>query len=104
MAENVKRVIMEEGIVLEKIYQEARKEIKFKDGSVLPASDEKYLLKCVSGEEFTEDDGFKNSIVQKYEVECGLFDVAKYGDKVLVKYEMSNSANNPNKPISVKLL
>lgn len=103
MADVLKRVISEEGIVLEKIYKPARAEIKFKNGDVIKADGEHYYLKCVSGEEFdSEGFGFKNANVDKYEVDSTLFDCASYGNSVLVKFEMGT--NGVNTPIGVKLL
>ena len=63
MANNVKRMIKEDGVVLEKIFKEATDEFKSSDGRVVPAQPDRYILKCVSGEDFSKDKGFLQSTV-----------------------------------------
>lgn len=90
MANNVKRMIKEEGIVLERILKPATNEFKGSDGRVVPAQPERYILKCVSGEEFNKVDGYMQSTVLEYKVEKAIYDKVVFGSTVVVKYEVSN--------------
>lgn len=100
MAGNIKRMIKEEGIVLEKIFKEATDEFKSSDGRVVPAQPDRYILKVVSGEEFSQDKGFLQSTVLEYKAEKHTFDKVKAYSPVIVKYEVSNYGA---KPMSVEL-
>ena len=90
MANNVKRMIKEDGIVLEKIFKEATDVFKSSDGRVVPAQPDRYILKCVSGEDFSKDTGFLNSTVLEYKVDKQVFDKVIAYSPVIVKYEVSN--------------
>lgn len=90
MANNVKRMINENGIVLEKILKNATDTFTSSDGKVIAAQPERYILKCVSGEKFSKVDGYENSTVLEYKVDKATFDKAQFGSNVNVKYELSN--------------
>ena len=90
MANNVKRMIKEEGVVLEKIFKEATDEFKSSDGRVVPAQPDRYILKCVSGEEFDKNVGFKQSTVLEYKVDKAVFDKVVVYSPIVVRYEVSN--------------
>lgn len=90
MANNVKRMIREDGIVLERILKPATNEFKGSDGRIVPAQPERYILKCVSGEEFKKVDGYMQSTVLEYKVEKAIYDKVVFGSPVVVKYEVSN--------------
>lgn len=90
MANNVKRMIKEDGIVLEKIFKPATDAFKSSSGEFVSAQPDKYILKCVSGEEFNEQDGFIQSTVLEYKTNEMVFDKARVYSPVLVKYEVSN--------------
>lgn len=90
MANNVKRMINENGIVLEKILKKANEAFTNSDGKPVPAQPERYILKCVSGEKFSKVDGYENSTVLEYKVDKATFDKANFGSNVSVKYELSN--------------
>jgi len=90
MANNVKRMIKEEGIVLEKILKRATDEFKASDGRIVSAQPERYILKCVSGEDFSKDAGFLNSTVLDYKVDKQVFDKVIAYSPVVVRYEVSN--------------
>ena len=90
MANNVKRMIKEDGIVLEKIFKPATAEFKSSSGEVVPAQPDRYILKCVSGEDFNEQNGFIQSTVLEYKTNEIVFDKARCYSPVLVKYEVSN--------------
>lgn len=100
MAGNIKRMIKEEGIVLEKIFKEATYEFKSSDGRVVPAQPDRYILKVVSGEEFSQEKGFLQSTVLEYKTDKHIFDKVKAYSSVLVKYEVSNFGA---RPMSVEL-
>lgn len=90
MANNVKRMIKEEGIVLEKIFKAATEEFKASDGRVVAAQPDRYILKCVSGEDFKKDTGFENSTVLEYKVTKEVYDKLNAYSPVVVRYEVSN--------------
>ena len=95
MANNVKRMITEDGVVLEKIFKEATNEFKSQDGRVVPAQPDRYYLKVVSGEKFTEEIGFVNSTVLEYRVDEAFFNKVKANSKVVAHYELSNFGAKP---------
>ena len=90
MANNVKRMIKEDGVVLEKIFKEATDEFKSSDGRVVPAQPDRYILKCVSGEDFSKDKGFLQSTVLEYKAEKQVYDKVVAYSPVVVRYEVSN--------------
>ena len=96
MANNVKRMIKEDGIVLEKIFKEATNEFKSADGRVVPAQPDRFILKVVSGENFSDLNGFENSTVLDYKTTKEVFDKAKAYSPVSVKYEVSNFGAKPD--------
>lgn len=96
---NVKRMIREEGIVLEKIFKPAMDSFKASDGSVIPARPDTWLLRCVSGEEYKKDTGFVSSNILDYETDKQTFDKATALVPVVVRYELSTRA----KAVSVEL-
>lgn len=96
MANNVKRMIKEEGIVLERILKPATNEFKGSDGRVVPAQPERHILKCVSGEEFNKNDGYMQSTVLEYKVEKTIFDKVVFATPVVVKYEVSSFGAKAN--------
>lgn len=90
MAGNIKRIIKEEGQVLEKIKKEATPEFKSSDGRVVPAQPDRFILKVVSGEKFTQEDGFVQSTVLDYKVDQSVFNKVKAFTPVVASYEISN--------------
>lgn len=100
MADNVKRLIKENGIVLEKIFKAAFETKKMSDGRVLEGQPDRYILKCVSGEEFTKELGFANSTVLEYKVDQNVYDSVVAYSPVEVKYNLSNFGTIP---VSVEL-
>lgn len=90
MANNIKRMIMEKGMVLEKIFKKATDAFTGSDGRSVAAQPDRYILKCISGEDFSEVDGYSQSTVLEYKVDKATFDKAKFGTNALVKYEVSN--------------
>lgn len=90
MANNIRRMINEKGIVLEKFFKKATDAFTSSDGKAVPAQPERYILKCVSGEEFSKVDGYVNSTVLECKVDKATFDKAQFGSNVCVKYELSN--------------
>lgn len=90
MANNVKRMIKEDGIVLEKIFKEKTDEFKGSDGRVVPAQPDRYILKVVSGEDFSKEKGFLQSTVLEYKVDKAVYDKVVAYSPVVVRYEVSN--------------
>lgn len=90
MANNVRRMIMEDGIVLEKIFKGATDEFKGSDGRLVPAQPDRYILKCVSGETYSKEIGFAQSTVLEYKVDKTTFDRVSAYTPVTVRYEVSN--------------
>lgn len=90
MANNIKRIIKEDGIVLEKIFKEATNEFKAKDGSIVAAQPDRYILRCVSGEDFSKENGFTQSNILDFKVDKQVYDKAVAYSPVTVRYEMSN--------------
>ena len=95
MAGNIKRMIKEYGVVLEKIFKEATSEFKTSDGRIIAAQPDRYILKVVSGEEFSKDTGFAQSTVLEYKVKQELFDKVVAYTQVIVRYEVSNFGAKP---------
>ena len=100
MAGNIKRMIKEDGVVLEKIFKEKTDEFKSSDGRIVPAQPDRYILKVVSGEDFSKDKGFAQSTVLEYKAEKEVYDKVVAYTPVIVKYEVSNYGA---KPMSVAL-
>ena len=100
MANNIKRMIKEDGIVLEKIFKSATNEFKAQDGRIIEAQPDRYMLKCVSGEDFSKDTGFLNSTVLDYKVDKQVYDKLSAYSPVVVRYEVSNFGA---KAVSVEL-
>lgn len=96
----VKRLIKEDGIVIEKIFKEAMDSFKTSDGSIVPARQDTYILKCVSSADFTKENGFSSCAILDYKVEKAVYDKAMAYSPVIVRYEFGNT--NP-KPISAEL-
>lgn len=92
---NVKRIIKEDGIVLEKIFKDATNEFKAQDGHIVPAQPKRYILKVVSGEDFKADEGYLNSNVLEFKVDEVVFAKAKFNSPVVVRYELSNYGVKP---------
>ena len=90
MANNISRMISEKGLVLEKIFKKATDAFTGSDGRSVAAQPDRYILKAVSGENFNEVDGFKQSTILEYKVDKATFENAKFNSKVLVRYEVSN--------------
>lgn len=90
MANSIKRMIKEKGIVLEKIFKKATDAFTGSDGRPVPAKPDRYILKCISSEKFNEVDGFEDGTLLEYTVDKNTFDKAKFSTSVLVKYEVSN--------------
>ncbi len=96
---NVKRMIREDGIILEKIFKPAMESFKASDGSIVPSRPDTWQLRCVSGEEFKKDMGFVSSNILDYETDEKTFEKAVALAPVIVRYELSTRA----KAVSVEL-
>lgn len=96
----VKRLIKEEGIVIEKIFKEAMDSFKTSDGIIVPAREDTYILKCVSSADFTKEKGFSSCAVLDFKVDKAVFDKAVAFSPVVVRYEFGNTNL---KPVSAEL-
>ena len=87
---SIKRMINEDGIVLEKIFKPATNEFKTSSGEIIAAQPDRYILRCVSGEEYSKDVGFVQSTVLDYKTDELTYDKAQAYSAVTVRYEVSN--------------
>ena len=99
---NIVRPIKERGVVLSKEFKAATSEFKTKDGSVIPAQPDRYVVKAASSYDCDKEKGLDNPTILDYKVEKEVFDKITYLAEVEVMYEMSSSGTN--KPISLKLI
>lgn len=90
MANNIRRMINEKGMVLEKIFKKATDGFTGSDGRAIAPQPDRYILKCISGESFNEVDGYSQSTILEYKVDKNTFEKVKFSTSVLVKYEVSN--------------
>lgn len=93
-----KRLIIEKGIVLSKIYKEATSAFENKEGKLVDAQPEKFIVLCASGEKISTDAGIDNALIQEYRVSREEFQNFKYLQPVECRYEFSTYGA---KPISV---
>ena len=91
--------IKEQGIVLSKIYKEAKGEREFR-GEKYAATPEKFLVQVMSCDEddFDEATGIPNGTLAEYEVTKEVFDKVKFGMWAKVKYVV----NQFNDKLSIK--
>ena len=89
MANNVKRIIREEGIVLEKIFKKATNEFKGQDGRVVDAKPDRYVVKVASSQLCDQELGLTECSVLDYEIELSLYNKIKYMNAVNVAYELT---------------
>lgn len=101
MAQVTKRLIVEDGIVISKIYKEATEAFENRDGKLIDAQPEKFIILCASGENINADTGIENALVQEYKVSREEFQNFKYLQKVQCKYDFSTYGP---KPVSVSIL
>lgn len=101
MAQVTRRLIVEDGIVISKIYKEATNSFENKEGKLVDAQPEKFIILCASGEKISSDTGIENALVQEYKVSREEFQNFKYLQKVQCKYEFSTYGP---KPVSVSII
>lgn len=101
MAQVTKRLIVEEGIVVSKIYKEATEAFENREGKLVDAQPEKFIILCASGEKISPDTGIENALVQEYKVSREEFQNFKYLQRVQCKYDFSTYGP---KPVSVSIL
>lgn len=97
---NIIRPIKERGVVLSKEFKEATSEFKTKEGNVIPAQPDRYVVKVASSYDCTKETGLDKPNILDYKVEKEVFDKLTYLTEVEVMYEMSSSGIN--KPVSLK--
>ncbi len=96
---NVKRPIVEKGIVLCKEFKKATEAFKAQDGSFVPEQPDRYIVKVASSYSITKDNGLEQANILDYKVDKDIFEKLQYLSKVEVMYEMSNGGTN--KPLSL---
>lgn len=101
MAQVTKRLIVEEGIVISKIYKEATTAFENKDGKLVDAQPEKFIILCASGEKINSDTGIENALIQEYKVSREEFQNFKFLQKVQCRYDFSTYGP---KPVSVSVI
>lgn len=95
MATNAKRKIVEEGIVLSKVFKPKTNEFVNSEGKTVPASPDRYIITAVSGEKFDKDTGFEGAQILDYKVEKAIFEKLKALDEVVVAYDFSSYRCTP---------
>lgn len=99
--------IREQGIIISKVYNEARNERTDMNGKVWPAREEEYLLEVISCDEddFNQITGIPNGTRCSYPVDKLTFGKAKFGDWAKVKYTLSQFGDKiTTKPESLILI
>ena len=96
MANNIKRMIKEDGVVLETIFKEATDTFTASDGKIVPAQPDRYVLRCVSGQSFDKNTGFQASNILDYKVDKSIYDKVVAYSPVTVQYEFSNYGVKPD--------
>lgn len=95
MANNVKRLIKEEGIVLEKIFKAATDEFKGRDGNLVKAQPDRWALKVCSSSSYDKNLGFVDSTILDYPVSEDIYNKVAAYNKVFVLFELSNYGPKP---------
>ena len=90
MANNVKRLIKEEGIVLEKIFKAATDEFKNRDGNIVKAQPDRWFLKVCSSCSYDKNLGFVDSTILDYPVDEQTYEKVAAYDHVIATFELSN--------------
>lgn len=101
MAQSIRRLIVEDGIVISKIYKEATTSFTNRDGKEVEAQPERFIILCASGNKISTDTGIENALVQEYKVSREEFQNFKYLQKVQCTYEFSTYGP---KPVSVSII
>ena len=83
--------IREHGIIISKIYNEAREKRTDMNGKEWPAKEEEYLLEVISCDEddFNSVNGILNGTRCSYPVDKATYAKARFGDWVKVKFTLS---------------
>ena len=95
MANNIKRLIREEGIILENIFKPAREEFKDKDGNIVKSQPDRWLLKVCSSSSFDKNLGFIDSTILDYPVTEDVYEKVVVNNKVIALFELSNFGTKP---------
>ena len=87
---NFVKPIKEQGIVLSKIYREAKEEREY-NGKKYDAAPEKYLVQVISCDEddFDRVEGIPNGTIAEYEVTKEVYDKVKFGMWAKVKFTVT---------------
>lgn len=99
---NIKRPIVEDGIVISKVFKEAMESFTGKDGSVVPAQPDRFVILVASSYSCSDKDGLESPTILEYKVSKEIFDKVKFLSKVQVKYEISNSGTSKAIELTIK--
>ena len=101
MANNTKRKIVEEGIVLSKEFKSATSEFINSDGRKVEAAPDRFIVTVASSCNCTDKLGLENVTVLNHKVDRTLFEKLNYLTKVKVSY---NFTSYRLEPLSIELL
>jgi len=99
---NIRRPIVEDGIVISKVLKPAMESFVGADGKRVEALPERFVVQVVSSYKCTEKDGFENPTILDYKVTKDIFEKVKYLSKVQVMYEISNSGSQKALELTLK--
>lgn len=95
MANNVKRIINEQGIVLSKYMKKATDGFKAQDGRIIAAQPDRYFVKVASSYKIDEVNGLEEVTILDYKVDATNYNKFKYQQTVNVAYEFNTYRLNP---------
>lgn len=102
-----RKPIKEQGIVISKIFKEAKPARRDINGKDWPASEEKYLVEVISCDEddFNEKNGILNGTRVEYPVDKETFEKVRFGMWAKVKFEATQFGDKlTTKPLSFSLI
>ena len=109
----IKRPVVEEGIVLYKYHKAKTNEFKSSSGEIIKARPENWVVVVASSYEFDKINGLREPNMLSYslwdeneetlEKAKAMFERLKFGDKVMVKYQLAqgNVAPKPEEIMSI---
>ena len=96
---NIKRPVMEKGIVLSKEFREKMESFKGSDGQLVPEQPDRYIVTVASSYDCSKENGMTQPQILQYKVDKDIYEKLNYLSKVEVVYELSTSGTN--KPVSL---
>ena len=89
----IKRLVVEEGIVLSKVFKAASEEWVNSRGEKVAAQPDRYFAVIASSAECSKENGLSDVSVLEYPCEKSLFDFVEYLSPVRVKFEFTTYGN-----------